>query len=56
MKDHDEQLFNIFRKFKEVTDIELSFEEFKELNKAYLTAVIKTQLPRKRRKNPKAHL
>ena len=35
MKDHDEQLFNIFRKFKEVTDSQLSFEDFKELNKAY---------------------
>ena len=35
MKDHDEELFNIFRKFKEVTDSELSFEEFKELHKAY---------------------
>lgn len=35
MKDHDEELFNIFRKFKEVTDSELSFEEFKQLNRAY---------------------
>ena len=31
----EEELFNIFRKFKEVTDSQLSFEEFKELNKAY---------------------
>tara|TARA_B100000242_G_C43010954_1_gene470053 strand:+ start:976 stop:1389 length:414 start_codon:yes stop_codon:yes gene_type:complete len=35
MKDHDEELFNIFRKFKEVTDSKLSFEEFKQLNRAY---------------------
>ena len=52
MKDHDEQLFYIFRKFKEVTDSELSFEEFKELNRAYQ----KQKMRQRKWKNPKAHL
>ena len=42
----EEELFNIFRKFKEVTDSQLSFEEFKELNRAY-----QKQKMRQRRKN-----